>query len=260
MLKEALKIIEEQAFDQGLKDRVKKLGGDIKKLKNKTTREQLVKSIEKIATQVEKHFNDPESKEYFNREWKQRLKDLEQQYQKEYKAQRSDYDSREAYEHDDPKHPDFSEREPRKMNESASSASTLPGAIKKLDRMLIDMKDHIKWERNEEFEMMKPESKKDHEKEIGYYQQQIDKLTSIIKQLKSVQVSNSPVNESEMGISDDLAAKKIFEKIKGTPGLTRPRIEQYVTKYIGMVGKKQSDVKYLTALVISLLDDAGMLG
>lgn len=59
-------------------------------------------------------------------------------------------------------------------------------------------------------------------------------------------------------MSDDLAAKKIFGKIKGTPGLTRPRIEQYVTKYIGMVGKKASDVKYLTAQVMSLLQDSGL--
>lgn len=74
-------------------------------------------------------------------------------------------------------------------------------------------------------------------------------------QLMKTSVAN---DEEEMGISDDLAARKIFNKIKGTPNLNFAVVQQYVNKYIGMVGKSPTDVKYISALVYSMVQDAGM--
>lgn len=64
--------------------------------------------------------------------------------------------------------------------------------------------------------------------------------------------------EEEMGISDDLAARKIFNKIKGTPNLNFAVVQQYVNKYLSAVGKRPTDAKYLSALVYGMLQDAGM--
>lgn len=64
--------------------------------------------------------------------------------------------------------------------------------------------------------------------------------------------------EEQMGISDDLAARKIFNKIQGTPNLNFAVVQQYVNKYISMVGKSPTDVKYISALVYSMVQDAGM--
>jgi len=59
-------------------------------------------------------------------------------------------------------------------------------------------------------------------------------------------------------ISDTLAAKKIADKIRGTPDLSIPKIKQYVTKYLSMVGKAPTDVDYLAALVSTELENQGM--
>ena len=64
--------------------------------------------------------------------------------------------------------------------------------------------------------------------------------------------------EEEMGISDELAADKIFAKIKGTPNLSFVNVERFVAKYAPMVGKKASDVKYIATLVYDALQDVGM--
>ena len=61
------------------------------------------------------------------------------------------------------------------------------------------------------------------------------------------------------GISDELAAKKIAAKIAGTPGLNMPKIKQYVTKYLGMVGKAPTDVAHLAALVSTELENKGVM-
>ena len=61
-----------------------------------------------------------------------------------------------------------------------------------------------------------------------------------------------------MGISDDLAARKIFDKIKGTPNLNFATIQQFVGKYAPMVGKSPTDVKYISAQVYGMLQDVGM--
>lgn len=58
-------------------------------------------------------------------------------------------------------------------------------------------------------------------------------------------------------MTDDMAASKIKEKIMGTPNLTMPVIKQYVTKYLGMVGKQQSDVDFLAALVWEKMQNGG---
>ena len=61
------------------------------------------------------------------------------------------------------------------------------------------------------------------------------------------------------GISDELAAKKIAAKIAGTPGLNIPKIKQYVTKYLSMVGKAPTDVDHLAALVSTELENKGVM-
>lgn len=61
-----------------------------------------------------------------------------------------------------------------------------------------------------------------------------------------------------MGMSDELAAKKIAAKIQGTPDLNVAKIKQHVNKYLTMVGKQPSDVDHLAALVNSQLQDKGL--
>ena len=126
MLKEALNLIAEKAFDQNIKDTVARLGGDIKKLKSTATKEQLRKSLNRIVSAVEKTFNDPESRSYFNQEWKQEIKALERQYKKEYDRQKGEYDSREAYDENDPKHPDYKDR----MESVQSSGKQITACVK----------------------------------------------------------------------------------------------------------------------------------
>lgn len=58
-------------------------------------------------------------------------------------------------------------------------------------------------------------------------------------------------------MTDEMAASKIKEKIMGTPNLTMPVIKQYVTKYLGMVGKNPSDVDFLAALVWEKMQNGG---
>lgn len=64
--------------------------------------------------------------------------------------------------------------------------------------------------------------------------------------------------EMKMGISDHVAAQKIFDKIKGTPNLKFVNVERLVAKYAPMLGKAQTDVKYIAAQVYGMLQDAGM--
>jgi hypothetical protein len=59
-------------------------------------------------------------------------------------------------------------------------------------------------------------------------------------------------------MSDELAAKKIAQKIMGTPDLNINKIKQYVTKYLGMVGKAPTDTDHIAALVYSELEDKGL--
>lgn len=73
-----------------------------------------------------------------------------------------------------------------------------------------------------------------------------------------VTTNPSAYDEEEMGISDELAATKIFNKIKGTPNLSFVNVEQMVAKYLPMVGKAQTDAKYIATLVYDKLSDVGM--
>jgi hypothetical protein len=63
----------------------------------------------------------------------------------------------------------------------------------------------------------------------------------------------------KVGMSDHLAAKKIADKIKGTPNLNINSIKSYVSKYIGMVGKAPTDVDYIATLVLDELENQGMM-
>lgn len=78
---------------------------------------------------------------------------------------------------------------------------------------------------------------------------------------ESMEEKEEEVKESiaPMGMSDELAAKKIFDKIKGTPNLKLGQVEQMVNKYLSMVGKSANDTKHLTALTASLLKDSGLM-
>lgn len=63
----------------------------------------------------------------------------------------------------------------------------------------------------------------------------------------------------EMGMSDELAAKKIFDKIKGESNLKSARVKELVKKYLPMVKKADSDVSHLQALVLTKLQDADLM-
>ena len=73
------------------------------------------------------------------------------------------------------------------------------------------------------------------------------------------QVMGESADKMKAGISDELAAKKIANKIAGTPDLNISKIKQYVTKYLTMVGKSSTDVTHLTALVATELENKGMM-
>ena len=61
-------------------------------------------------------------------------------------------------------------------------------------------------------------------------------------------------------LSDEQAAKMIADKIRGTPNLNINTIKQYVSKYLGMVGKAPTDVDYLAAQVHDILSQQGVAG
>lgn len=65
--------------------------------------------------------------------------------------------------------------------------------------------------------------------------------------------------EQIYNIPDDVAAKKIVEKIKGTPNLNIATLKMYVAKYLPMVGKKETDVDHLTSLVHDNLSEMGLI-
>ena len=60
-------------------------------------------------------------------------------------------------------------------------------------------------------------------------------------------------------MTDEKAAKLIFDKIMGTPNLTIPTIKAYVKRYLPMVGKGESDIDFLTANVYDMLSEKGLL-
>jgi hypothetical protein len=72
---------------------------------------------------------------------------------------------------------------------------------------------------------------------------------------KKRDAKKQPIDEAAMGMSDEVAAKKIADKIKGTPDLTMPKIKAMVTRYLTMVDKAESDVPHLAALVHTELGD-----
>jgi len=74
---------------------------------------------------------------------------------------------------------------------------------------------------------------------------------------KSIDASNKVLYGESNPVSDERAAKLIFDKIKGTPNLTIPTIKHYVKKYLDMVGKSPSDTDYLASLVFSHVEDMG---
>ncbi len=71
----------------------------------------------------------------------------------------------------------------------------------------------------------------------------------------SNQNQSSPQNTGyKTGLSDDNAAKQIAQKIQGMP-VTQQNVQQYVKKYLDMVGRTEKDLPQLSALVLDLLQD-----
>jgi hypothetical protein len=97
----------------------------------------------------------------------------------------------------------------------------------------------------------------------GMIQQRMGQLLALLqkntKQDQTVQQDAvaQPVTEAE--ISNDLAVKKIFDKVKGTPNLKVSTLKPLVAKYLTMVGKEKTDLEYLTAGVWTKLEDAGLV-
>lgn len=60
-------------------------------------------------------------------------------------------------------------------------------------------------------------------------------------------------------MTDEKAAKLIFDKIMGTPNLTIPTIKAYVKRYLPMVGKGDSDIDFLTSHVYDMLSEKGLI-
>lgn len=60
-----------------------------------------------------------------------------------------------------------------------------------------------------------------------------------------------------VGISDNVAAQKIADKIKGMP-VNSTNIQNYVKKYLSMTGKNEKDLPQLSLLVYDILKKQGM--
>lgn len=145
MLKEALKIVEGKELDS-LK---KKLSGVHLTIKDgKTTGEKLKKAkaeAETLKAKIAKLSNMKESEE-------------------------------------DPAPHEYNEGPNRSNNPSLQVLHVIEG----MESMLQEMRHHLKWERKEETKMMKKGSgSREHEKELLYYEQQIDLMEGMIKQLKA---------------------------------------------------------------------------
>ena len=87
-------------------------------------------------------------------------------------------------------------------------------------------------------------------------------MIDVIKRLAQLDAKNTNMAEdvsSNIGMRDEDAAKKIAQKLMGMPNINRGNIDDHVSKYLKMVGKNPTDLKYLSTLVMSELEDANML-
>ena len=87
-------------------------------------------------------------------------------------------------------------------------------------------------------------------------------MIDVIKRLAELDAKNPNMAEdvsSNIGMRDEDAAKKIAQKLMGMPNINRGNIDDHVSKYLKMVGKNPTDLKYLSTLVMSELEDANML-
>jgi len=101
------------------------------------------------------------------------------------------------------------------------------------------------------------------EKKIAGAAAPYDKITradiiTLAKNKKKVKEESNGLQQA-YNQQDEVAAKKIAEKIKGTPNLSIPTIKAYVAKYLPMVGKSEKDVDYITALVHDNLSELGLV-
>lgn len=76
--------------------------------------------------------------------------------------------------------------ETEQINHSNLPSIQLIYIKRELENIVQDAKKHLEWERKEETKMMKKEKEVNHENELLYYEQQIDVLNGLIKQLDSV--------------------------------------------------------------------------
>jgi hypothetical protein len=100
------------------------------------------------------------------------------------------------------------------------------------------------------------------QKELASAAKPFDKITrgDIITLAKKKKIKNESAGiEQAYNQQDEVAAKKIAEKLKGTPNLNIATIKMYVAKYLPMVGKGEKDVDHLTALVHDNLSELGLV-
>jgi hypothetical protein len=101
------------------------------------------------------------------------------------------------------------------------------------------------------------------QKELAAAAEPYDKITrgdiiTMAKKKKSLKEDATSV-EQAYNQQDEVAAKKIADKLKGTPNLNVATIKMYVAKYLPMVGKGEKDVDHLTALVHDNLSELGLV-
>ena len=76
---------------------------------------------------------------------------------------------------------------------------------------------------------------------------------------QSKKQGNPEIQEAASQMDDTMAAKKLFDKIKGTPNLKPSAVKQLIKPYLGMVGRTEKHLNLLAADVITMLQDAEMM-
>ena len=82
----------------------------------------------------------------------------------------------------------------------------------------------------------------------------------IKSQLNAAPQSSTPTTQTtnySVGISDEEAAKKIADKLQGMP-VNSSNIQNYVKKYLNMVGRTEKDLAQLSTLVLDKLNNQGV--
>jgi hypothetical protein len=218
MLKAALDIVEGREIDL-LKNKLSKLGVELKATKDTTSKEALKNTIAELKSKIKKAETIKEAE------------DLDSA------GDDSEYGEQAP---NKPLHPSI------KMND----------AIRQLEQMLKDMKAHLGWERKIETKEMEPKYRSQHEHELLYYEQQIDMLEATIEQLKSLANKGKEINESYYVISKkSRSAGKISgmagQKVGGITIKDKYDSKEEADKHAKILDKHASSMGYEVVLVES---------